>query len=115
MKNFRIMNNVIKVPLLATNDKELNESPITHQELSNGRVAEDCDLMNTYKQIAKIALPAIACQFCVFLQEIINIVFVGRLNDDRKLAGVGLGNAVITSCGISAYYGLNGALSTFVA
>jgi Na+-driven multidrug efflux pump len=40
---------------------------------------------------------------------------IGRLEDEKMLAAVGLGNTVINIIGVGMYYGLNGALSTFVS
>jgi len=66
-------------------------------------------------EIAKIAFPAILCQFFIFLQEIINLIFVGRLTDKESLIAVGLGNTIINVFILGVYIGLNAALSTFVS
>jgi len=42
------------------------------------------------------------------LQEIINLLFVGRLdNSAAKLTGVGMGNAMITVTGLVVIFGIN--------
>jgi MATE family multidrug resistance protein len=45
-------------------------------------------------------------------QEIVNLIFVGHLNDAQVIAGVGLGNAFISMVAISTIVGMNGALNT---
>ena len=40
---------------------------------------------------------------------------VSRLGDDKKLTGVGFGNALISIFGIAFFTGLNGALGTLVS
>jgi Na+-driven multidrug efflux pump len=46
------------------------------------------------------------------MQEFINLVFVGHLNDSTLIAAVGLGNAYIAMIGLSVIVGMNGALDT---
>jgi len=43
------------------------------------------------------------------------MAIIGRLNDDKKLAGVGIGNALILIFGIAFFIGLNGALATLAS
>ena len=45
----------------------------------------------------------------------INVMFVGRLNDDEKLAGIGLANSIICSVPLALTYGLSGVLETLVS
>ena len=71
--------------------------------------------LEIYKTIARIALPAIGCQFCRITQEVNNVVFVGQMENEVKLTGVGMGNVLVFSFGIGVYIGLNTALSTFVS
>ena len=70
-----------------------------------------------FSEIAGIALPAIGCQFCVLLQEIINIIFVSSFTEDTnaKIAGIGMGNTLIVVFGVGSYVGLNSALNTLAA
>jgi hypothetical protein len=44
-----------------------------------------------------------------------NLIFAGMLNDDKKLAGVGLGNAMNAIFGHGLFIGLNGAINTFAS
>ena len=45
----------------------------------------------------------------------VNLVFVGHLEDADKIAAVGLGNAVQKMIGISIIVGMNGALNSLVS
>eukprot|EP00347_Sterkiella_histriomuscorum_P009443 403341194 len=49
------------------------------------------------------------------MNEVINIAFIGGLNNANMLAGVGLGNLYINTFGIAVYIGLNVAAGTFVS
>ena len=51
----------------------------------------------------------------VFLQETINMAIIGRLNDHKKLAGVGLGNTYVMLFGITFFLGVNGAVGTLIS
>lgn len=51
----------------------------------------------------------------LMLQEVINLIFIGHLNDSVLLAGVGMGNTILSVFGISLFLGLNGALETLTA
>ena len=63
-------------------------------------------------EIVKIAIPAMLCQFAAFFQRSTNVVIIGYLGDDKKLAGVGLGNAEIENFGMCVWMGLIGGLQT---
>ena len=58
--------------------------------------------------IIKIAIPSMICQIFANLMEIINLIFVGRLGDTAKIAGVGLGNVYINMVAQSVILGMNG-------
>ena len=45
--------------------------------------------------IIKIAITTMVCQVFANLTEIINLIYVGKLDDTAKIAGVGLGNVYI--------------------
>ena len=45
----------------------------------------------------------------------VNLVFVGHLENAAKLAAVGLGNAIQNMIGISIIVGMNGALNSLVS
>ena len=63
----------------------------------------------------KIAVPSMISMFFGMLNEFINVVFVGHLDDPEKLAGVGLGNMILNVFGIAIIFGMNGAMETLVA
>ena len=48
-------------------------------------------------------------------QEVINLLFIGQLDNKAMLAGVGLGNVIINVFGLSIIFGMNGALETLVS
>jgi len=47
--------------------------------------------------------------------EIVNMYFIGHLNDPAKVAGVGLGNMYVNIVCQSIIIGLNGGIGTLVA
>ena len=70
-----------------------------------------------FKEISKIAVPAIGCQFCIFFQEMLNIIFASHLKDDAdtKIGAIGVGNFMIILFAVASYFGLNQALNTLTA
>ncbi len=44
--------------------------------------------------IFKLGVPAIICTLIFYLQEIINLVFAGHMEDKTMLAAIGLGNMI---------------------
>jgi Na+-driven multidrug efflux pump len=44
------------------------------------------------------------------LMDLVNMIFVGHLNDSAKVAGVGLGNMYVNIVSQSIMLGLNGAI-----
>ena len=70
----------------------------------------DNDNWRIVVEIVKIAVPAMMCQFAAFFQRSTNIMIIGILGDDKKLAGVGLGNAEIENFGMCVWMGLIGGL-----
>ena len=50
-----------------------------------------------------------------FIVEIINLIFVGHLNDPVSIGGVGLGNLMINVVWFSVGMGMNGAIDTLVS
>ena len=45
----------------------------------------------------------------------INVIFAGRLNDETKLAGIGLGTTMNHMLGLCIIYGMGGALDTLIS
>jgi multidrug resistance protein, MATE family len=45
----------------------------------------------------------------------INTIFVGRLNDEGMMAGIGLANSLIQTIPLSLTYGISGVLETLVS
>ena len=50
-----------------------------------------------------------------YFMEIVNMIFIGRLNDPEQLAGVGLGNMYVNIVSQSIIIGVNGGIGTLVA
>ena len=75
--------------------------------------------MPTFKkcqwEIFKIGFPTIVS--CLFMQltYFINTIYAGTLNDDAKLAGLGLGTSMLECLTLYIIMGMNGALETLVA
>ncbi|CDW78835.1 transparent testa 12 protein [Stylonychia lemnae] len=67
------------------------------------------------KNIANIAIPVIIGQFFSLFVEMINVAYVGRLNDPAKVAGAGLGNMYVNIFCLSIVFGLNGAIATLAS
>ena len=65
--------------------------------------------------ILKQAIPGMFCMVTLMLQEVIKLIFIGHLEDSALLAGVGMGNTILSVFGISLFLGLNGALETLVS
>ena len=65
--------------------------------------------------IFRISLPTIIS--CLFMQltYFINTVYAGHLNDESKLAGLGLGTCLLECLTLYIIMGMNGALETLVA
>ena len=53
--------------------------------------------------------------FFLQLVMLINVIFAGRLNDPAKLAGVGLGNSLLTVLCFFPLQGMNGAIETLIS
>ena len=51
----------------------------------------------------------------MMLQEIVNLIFIGHLNNPSMIAAVGMGNAIINMLGLAVIVGMNGALNTLVS
>ena len=67
------------------------------------------------KEIISQSIPAFAGSLLGFLQETINLIFIGHLNDPAKIAAVGMGNMIINLCAIGVFLGLNSGLDTLVS
>ena len=65
--------------------------------------------------IFRISLPTIIS--CLFMQltYFINTVYAGHLNDESKLAGLGLGTCLLECLTLYIIMGMNGALETLVS
>jgi Na+-driven multidrug efflux pump len=106
--------------IASSDDLAINrdEQDSGHEELLLGqKLAKDTQISSweISRQFTKLAIPTVLS--CIFMQlvSVINIVFVGQLNDAAKLAGCGLGNTLASICGFSIMVGLNGAIDTLAS
>lgn len=67
------------------------------------------------KIVIRQAIPSLFCMLILMVQEMINLIFVGHLNQPAMIAGVGTGNMIMNMVGMSMFVGLNGALETLVS
>jgi hypothetical protein len=49
------------------------------------------------------------------LQDLVNMIFIGRSSDSAKIAGIGLGNMYVNICCQAVIIGLNGGIGTLAA
>lgn len=62
-----------------------------------------------------MAIPSSLSFLMGMVQENINTIMLGQLNQAALLAGVGIGNVLMNMSGLSIAVGLNGALETLVS
>ena len=67
------------------------------------------------KSILALAIPSTLCMIVMMFQEMVNLSFLGHLNQPELLAGVGTGNMTQNMLGLSIIIGFNGALETLVS
>lgn len=88
------------------------------EEKSLGTEEEYSDYI-TYSQalldIAKASLPSALGLIFEMLVEVINMMFIGHLNDPVALGAVGLGNMLVNMVCFSIGVGINGAVDTLVS
>ena len=74
--------------------------------------------MNSKKdllEIGSVVFPATLATVLMFIQETINLIFIGNLNEPSKLAAVGMGNIILNMFAIGEYGGLNSSLEVLVS
>jgi Na+-driven multidrug efflux pump len=65
--------------------------------------------------ILSLVIPTSLCQMVNILVEVMNLIFVGHLNDASMLAGVGMGNMTQNLCALSIILGFNSTIDTLVS
>jgi hypothetical protein len=60
-------------------------------------------------------IPSTFASICYILFEVINLKYIGFLNNATMLAGVGMGNMTLNICCTSIIFGFNGALDTLIS
>ena len=73
--------------------------------------------LQIYKNIASSAIPTCIGTLFSFMQNTLNLIFIGHKNDQDPilLAAVGMGNVILMCCGIGMFFGLNSGLETLVS
>ena len=65
--------------------------------------------------ILSLVIPTSLSQIVNIMVEVMNLKFVGELNDPAMFAGVGMGNMTQNLCALSIILGFNSALDTLVS
>ena len=68
-----------------------------------------------YWKILILAFPAILNNLVRMLMLVVNIIFIGYLNNPALVAGVGLGNMTINIFGLAIIMGFNTVLDTLIS
>lgn len=68
-----------------------------------------------FRKIIRLAAPAILNNLVRMFMEVINLTFIGQLNNPAMVAGVGMGNMTINMIGLSVIIGFNSALDTLIS
>jgi len=63
----------------------------------------------------RLTIPASLGCMVGMIAEILNLSFIGSLDNPAMMAGVGLGNMTINICGLSLILGFNAALDTLIS
>lgn len=105
-----------KVPTTYTKF-EIIDSEISEREMED---ETDCEtdficFKDASWNILKTSVPSILGLIFEMLIEVVNLMFIGHLDDPVALAGVGLGNMMLTMICFSIGVGLNGAIDTLVS
>ena len=66
-------------------------------------------------EIVSVIFPATLATILQFIQETVNLIFIGNLNDPAKLAAVGMGNIFLNMFAVGQYTGLNSSLEVLVS
>ena len=79
---------ITHIPGLYENEKIKRQMSL-HQKNYNRKI------FKIIYNLAKVSIPAMITQAFAFFMEIVNMYFVGHLNEPEKVAGVGLGNMYV--------------------
>ena len=71
--------------------------------------------LNMLKSILSIMVPSMMTLLIAEMQWQINIIYVGRLNDENKLSAIGLCNQLFLSVPLAVTYGTTSVLETLVS
>ncbi len=65
--------------------------------------------------LMKVSVPAMATMVFSMLMDLVNMIFLGHLEDSAKIAGIGLGNMYLNICCQAIILGINGGITTLAA
>ncbi|CAI2385954.1 unnamed protein product [Moneuplotes crassus] len=91
--------------------REISDKEPTGQEDSDSVI----DNLTILKSIVVTSIPPIAGLLFELLVQVVNLIFVGNLNNPAALGGVGLANMLLNVVCFSIGMGLNGAIDTLVS
>ncbi|CDW80600.1 na+-driven multidrug efflux pump [Stylonychia lemnae] len=72
-------------------------------------------LIQDFWIVLKLAVPPVISMFFQFFVQLINTYYIGHLNDQVIMAGIGMGNMLINILCFAVTQGLNSALETFIS
>ena len=67
------------------------------------------------KKFTRLSIPLVLSFLMMNIQEQINVIFIGNLQDPFKLSGIGVGNMVMNLVPYALMIGINTALETLVS
>ena len=76
---------------------------------------EEPTLLQCHWDIFRTSMPTIISSLFFQLLYFINAVYAGHMNDEAKLAGIGLGTCLLECITLYVIIGMNGALETLVS
>lgn len=76
---------------------------------------DELDSLGILKSIMHISVPSLFNLIMTELVVYINMIFIGKLNNEEMIAGVGIAYALICGCAVSLTLGLSGVLETLVS
>ena len=74
----------------------------------------DATAIQICKNLMSQALPCVGSLLVNFLMAVLDLHYVGKLNDIKVMSAFGIGMMICNMLGIHIYLGLNGALETLV-
>lgn len=77
--------------------------------------SSDASVWAKASNVLALAIPTMVTMVIHVSQMMVNLIFVGRLNNPAMLAGVGMGNITQNFFALTIAYGLNGTLESLIS